>query len=354
MNTKTFSDRFRSARILSGLSLQDLSDKLSNKIAKQTLHRYERGEMIPDEQNLKLLSEVLSVTPDFFARETKVELSTPEFRKLTKVPAKEEYRIIEYTKDYLERYLELEEIIGIREQFVNPLLNYRQINSFPDIEEAACKVRAEWGLGWDPIFNAVELLEDKNIKVIRLEVKDGFDGMQAWVNDTIPVIAYNDSNLRKYDRVRFTVMHELCHLLLEKQMKHLSYRPKETFCHQFAASILFPKEAVIRELGKGRNKLSIQELGFLKQQYGLSIQAIIFRLKDLDIISEAYFKRFFMVINQMGWRVEEPVEYYGIEKAGRFDQLIFRAIAEQLITMDKAASLKNVPPDQFKSTNFFI
>jgi hypothetical protein len=43
----------------------------------------------------------------------------------------------------------------------------------------------------------------------------------------------------------------------------------------------------------------------------------------------------------MNWRVEEPVDYEGKESSNRFDQLIFRALAEEVISVSKAASLKN-------------
>ena len=87
-----FAERFKSARVLNGLSLQDLADKLENKVSRQALHKYEKGEVIPDSEMINLLCTALNVRPDFFFRETVVELSEIEFRKLKKLPAKEEYR----------------------------------------------------------------------------------------------------------------------------------------------------------------------------------------------------------------------------------------------------------------------
>ena len=62
----TFSDRFKSARLLNGLSLQDLANALNNKISRQALHRYEKGEVIPDSEMVNLLSHALKVRPDYF------------------------------------------------------------------------------------------------------------------------------------------------------------------------------------------------------------------------------------------------------------------------------------------------
>jgi Zn-dependent peptidase ImmA (M78 family) len=223
------------------------------------------------------------------------------------------------------------------------------------VEEAAKFLRNKWNLGTDPIYNAVELLEDNHIKVVELEEVDGFDGLQTWVNGNIPVIVINKSRLKKEDRKRFTVMHELGHLLLIG-IKELPEVQQEKLCHQFAAAMLFPAEAMINELGEKRNRLLIQELGTLKQQYGISIQAIVMRAKDLEIISENYCKQFFFYLKQMHWKVEEPkdYDYEGTERATRFTQLIFRALAEELISMSKAASLSNQKLAEFRSESLMV
>ena len=341
-----FSERFRSARILSGLSLQDLADKIDNKISRQALHKYEKGEVVPDSEMINLLSNALNVRPDFFFREAKIEFTDIEFRKLKKLPAKEENKIIEDVKDKLSRYLELEEILSIQTRFENPLKDIEPINSFDQVEAAAKKVRADWKLGSDPIFNSIELLEDKHIKVVVVDGGEDFDGMQTWVNNAIPVIAINKGNIKSDDRVRFTVLHELAHLLLP--LKHLQEKQKEKYCHQFAAAMLLPAEAATEELGNGRSKLLIQELGLLKKQYGISIQAIVMRAKDLNIITDSYCKQFFFFMQQMGWKIHEPTEYKGVEESNRFDQLLLRALAEEIISVSKAASLRNQSLAEFR------
>lgn len=350
---KLFSERFKSARLMNGMSLQDLADKLGNTISKQALHKYEKGLVIPDSEMIGYLCEVLKVRPDYFFRENMVELGEIEFRKLKKLPSKDENRIVEFARDYVTRYLELEEIIGIATDFKNPLDGLQPVNNFSEVEVAAIKLREIWNLGNDPIFNAIELLEDNNIKVIELDAGDAFDGMQTFVKgNNIPVIALNVSKIKKDDRKRFTVMHELGHLLLP--IKHLPENEREKLCHQFAAAVLFPAISLRNELGLTRNRLYVQELGSLKKQYGISIQAIVMRAKDLNIISENYCRQYFFFIKQMGWKVDEPIEYTGIEKSNRFDQLLFRALAEDLISMSKAAALKNMKLADFRSQNLLV
>ena len=336
---KLFSERFKSARILNGFSLQDLADNLDNKISRQALHKYEKGEVIPDSDMISRLSKVLQVQPDFFFRDIKIELGDLEFRKLKKLPVKEQNKVVESTKDILSRYLELEEIIGIETKFENPLKNFPIISSFEDIEKAALKVRESWNLGLDPIYNSIELLEDNHIKVVSVYSEDSFDGMQTWLNQTIPVIVINRSNLKSADRVRFTVLHELGHLLLP--LGNLPDKIKEKYCNQFAAAMLIPKVTIQKELGISRKKLFIQELGELKKQYGISIQALMYRCKDLNIISESLLNQLVFIIAHNQWKIIEPVQYTGLEESNRFSQLLFRALAEELISMNKAAVLNN-------------
>lgn len=349
MSSPLFAERLKSARALNGLSLQDLADKMENQISRQALHKYEKGDVIPDSNMIGLLATALHVRPDFFMRETKIEFGEIEFRKLQKLPAKEEGRIIEEVKDILARYLELEEILGIETSFTNPLENIGPVKSFEDIEEAAVKLRLKWKLGTDPLYNCIELLEDNHIKVVQVNAGDSFDGMQTWVNGNIPVIAINRDKIKSADRTRFTILHELCHLLIKDLCNHPA-KQKEKFCHQFAAAMLLPARAAKNELGNGRTKIMIQELGLLKKQYGISIQAIVMRAKDLDIISDAYCKQFFFFLNQMGWKVTEPVEfnYEGTEESNRFRQLLYRALAEDIITQSKAASLNNQSLAEFR------
>ncbi len=345
-----FTERLKSARMLNGLSLQDLAEKLEKKMSRQALHKYERGDVMPDSEMLGFLAKALNVSPDFFWRDTKIEFGEIEFRKLRNLPAKEENRIIEEVKDKLSRYLELEEILNIKSAFDNPLKDIGEIKSFDDIEEAAKKLRSAWKLGNDPISNSIELLEDKHIKVIEVNAGiDGFDGMQTWVNNNIPVIAINKDKIKSPDRVRFTLLHELCHLLIKDLSRHPE-KSKEKYCHQFAAALLLPADAAKIELGKERTKILIQELGLLKKQYGISIQAIVMRSKDLGIISESYCRQFFFFLNQMGWKVSEPEEYQytGSEETNRFKQLLFRALAEEVISVSKAASLTNLSLAEFK------
>ena len=200
----------------------------------------------------------------------------------------------------------------------------------------------------------IELLEDNYIKVIFIEAGDEYDGMQTKiVGNNIPVIAINESKNKRADRKRFTAMHELAHLLLPIP-KDLPEKEKERICHQFAGAILFPAEALKKELGNKRTRIHVRELGALKKQYGISMQAIIMRAKDLEIISESTCRQLFVLFKQMNWRVDEPVSYEANESSNRFDQLLYRALAEDVISVSKAAALKNMKVAEFHQQSLSV
>lgn len=341
-----FADRFKSARLMNGFSLQDLAKAIDNKLSRQALHRYEKGEVIPDSEKINMLSKALNVNADYFFRSTEIELGDISYRKFNKISAKEASMISEKTKEYLSRYLELEEIIGLPNKFKNPLENHISITEYKHVNEAANILREKWELGKGPLFNIVELLEDKQIKVLKLAMDESLDGLQTLVNENIPVIVYNANKTNKPDRIRFTLLHELAHLLLN--FGEVTANKKETLCHEFSGAMLLPDDTLKKELGEHRSKLSMQELGNIKKQYGISMQAIVMRAKACGIISNSYTSKFFSFMDQMHWRVDEPIDYVGVEESNRFEQLLFRALIEDQISISKAASLSNMSLAAFK------
>ena len=72
----------------------------------------------------------------------------------------------------------------------------------------------------------------------------------------------------------------------------------------------------------------------------MSIQAILFRLKDLRIITASDYKRWCIDINKLGWKKREPIEI-SPEKPERFHQQVFRALSEGLIGEQEAEQLFN-------------
>jgi Zn-dependent peptidase ImmA (M78 family)/transcriptional regulator with XRE-family HTH domain len=352
-------ERLKSARMMSGISLQGLADKLKelgNSISKQGISKYEQGDASPNSEMVGLLSNILGVRPDYFYNDFNIEFADIEYRKLQSYSDKESQRIIEISRDALRRYLELEELLNIETQFVNPLKDF-VISDLKSVDLAANELRNIWKLGLNAIPNTIELLEDHHVKVIEIESDVKLDGFSTIANDKYPLVILNRTKLdEKADRKRWTALHELGHIVLN--LRHLGddEKQKEKYCHHFAGALLFPREIILKELGDKRSRLSFNELGALKAEYGISMQAIVYRAKDLEIISESYFRQFYQIFNQLGYRKNEPPKYdfNGKEKSHRFRQLLFRALAEEVISMSKAASLNNQKLAEFHNENMVI
>lgn len=151
------------------------------------------------------------------------------------------------------------------------------------------------------------------------------------------------------ERKRFTALHELGHLLLNFAVD-IPPRTIEKLCHRFAGAILLPKSSLFNELGESRSYIAINELVIIKESYGISIQAIMARAHDFGIISQDLYVSFRKWINSDIKHQKEKGfgSYKGTEHSSRFKQLIYRAAAEEIITLSKAASLSNKKLAQFR------
>ena len=345
----SFAENLQAARKMRGLSLQGLADRIGN-ISKQALNKYELGTMKPEGPMLNLLAQALEVSPDYFFRSARLELGPVEFRKKAKLTGKETDSIKEKIRDYLERYLEVEDMLGITHQFHSPFTKQdgpdskRRVASYQQVEEAASATLRHWQLGINPIPNVVETLEENGVCVLVLETSSSFNGLATHVSN-LPVIVLNETDTP--ERRRFTALHELGHLVLNTTAA--DDKETESYCHRFASAMLLPQEVVWREFGRTRKRISDYELIAVKNQYGISAQAIMRRLFDLDVINQSYYRHFF--IKMAANRMEKNFGKFQGErkKSYRFEQLIHRLVAEDLVSDAKAANLAGITLRAFRS-----
>ncbi len=328
---------------MAAFSQDQLVNSMGNIITKNAISKYEKGRMKPDGKVLLALAKALNVKPDYFFRPFTVEITNVEFRKKKSLPEKEARAIKQEVTDYIERYLEIEQFLNIGTSFFNPLRNI-QIKNVGDIERAALHLRQSWNLGLNALPNVIDLLENREIKVVEVEASESFDGFSGWTRDQIPILVIN-KNFNS-ERKRLTALHELGHLILDFP-SDLPEKTKERYCFGFAGALLLPEKVFRSEIGSVRTQLAVQELIALKEVYGISIQAIMARAKDLGIINEALFVRFREWINSN--RNEKDLgSYCQHEKAFRFRQLIYRAASEEIISLSKAANLSNQKLAEFR------
>jgi Zn-dependent peptidase ImmA (M78 family)/transcriptional regulator with XRE-family HTH domain len=324
----TLGQRIKQARKANNMSLRNLAEKAE--ISAMAISKYERDMDTPSSGVLLRLAQALGVSIDFLFRPYTVSVQLQAYRKHAALGVKGHESIQMRIQEWLERYLEVESFFQEEERSVT--LPVYSIHSIGQAEDAALALRENWNLGLDPIENLTQVLEDRCIKVGLVSGFEHFDAC-TFMADSIPVIV-SKAELPG-DRQRFNLGHELGHLILNVK----EGLDPESVCHRFVGAFLVPAQTARFELGSRRTTLDINELYMLKRKYGLSMQAWIFRAKDLGIISEKAAARLFKRFRANGWHRHEPGEALPPERPVRMERLIYRALAEDLISRSRAQEL---------------
>ena len=343
-------DRIKLARRKAGYSLRDLSDAMEDGVTAQAIGKYERGESVPSSGVLLKLSHALGVSLDYLLDAHGVTLAGVEFRTKAATPAREKAHVETEVLEWIERYLQIETILGLDSaEWQCPLAKPRRLRSADEAEELADTVREKWQLGIDPIPNMTELLEQKGLKVLTVKLPARISGFTCLVKRAdgeadLPVIVVN--NDFSLERRRLTLAHELAHRLIEPDC--LPDKDEEKAANVFAGAFLMPAQHLRREAGKHRNALGYKELVHLKRLYRVSGAALLVRLRQLNVISQSTLTYAFQTIAR-GWRTQEPEEIEPSRERGkretalRFERLCYRALAEGLISLNKASELLRLP-----------
>ena len=348
-----FGDRLKLARKKSGYSLRGLSDALDNHVTAQALGKYERDEMMPSSGVLIRLSKTLSVSLEYLLSEQVEELEAVEFRKLSRTSVGERARVSAEVIDCLQRYLTIEEILGLDSGVWHaPQSGNRFLGQEDDGEIVAEDMRREWQLGIDPIPNMTALLEDWGIKVLVLELPERVSGLTCLVRrhskkKKVPVIVVNRKTT--LERRRFTLAHELAHRLIDES----SPVDHEKASNVFAGAFLVPRDHLVREIGEARKAIGYQELIQLKRMYRVSAATLLVRFKQVGVISESTLAYAFQTFAR-GWRSSEPEPLEESSEEGqneaprRFERLCYWALAEGLISPVKAGELLQQPRNKIE------
>jgi len=236
---------------------------------------------------------------------------------------------------HLQKYLELESVLGMPAAFANPLAGSAPEGG-REAEAAADEARRCWELGSGPIVNLLGLLEDRGIKVCETRGIEGFEGLSGRFGN-VPFVAV--SMERPADRIRFTAAHELGHMLCGFD----DAESPEGECHAFGAAFLLPRAALERVFTPARRKVTLGDLAEIKETFGLSLQAIMYRAHGLGLVSDRQLRSFRETIKARGWAVTEPVAYAGQERATRFRRLLHYAVSAEILDVERAAGMAGVP-----------
>lgn len=329
-------DRIRQKRIIEGMSLQDLANELEKngrKLTRAILSKYELGQTTPNTLVLRDLAVVLKVKTDYFFIETNTHIEWQAFRKKAALTQTKQEQIKTMAMQKAEQFVSIEHSCGISPEltFLPPA---RVCLNVEEAEQVAKELRELWGLGDNPIKSMSELLENRVIILIPLSTKAmAIDGLVGTLSGNRKIIVYEEQ--KSVERTRLTITHELGHLLLGSKNEI----GNEKLANRFASAFLVPAKKLKHEMGNKRTSLSIPELCLLKEKYGISIQALTYRAKDLGILSESAFRSMFISFRSKGIHTIEPRCWKYTERPKLAQQYVFLAVAEGRISEIKAQEI---------------
>lgn len=338
-----FGLRLRQARRAAALSLRELASQVG--VSQTAILKVEQGELFPSSDLLLALSRALGIEVDRLFRPFTVSLSQLRFRRSAPFGEKLYRAIEQQVVDQLERRLEFEALTPAPSAPFDGSFLPERVASLDEVEALAERVREVWGVGSAPLSRLIDLFESRGVRVVAVDLDESrFDGLFALAGE-LPILVLNRS--WPGDRQRFSLAHELAHLLLRDRIE--PGLDEESACNRFAGAFLFPKEAVVSWFGRHRRQIEWRELLLAKEEYGISMQAIVHRLTELSLVGVAYGRKLASEFRRRGWREREPGPQYPAERPHLFEQMVLHALNEGHFGESKAAELLNLSVHELRA-----
>lgn len=340
-------ERLTQARRRRGWTKVQLAEAVG--VTPQSIANYEKGRQTPSD--LPAVAEALDFPVAFFSRPTpeSVEPSHATFRALSAMTARQRDAVLAAA----ELGVEFERTC-MRHRFYLPPPAVPHLGDQVgqnDPETAAAMVRAEWGLGNQPIANMIHLLEAKGVRVYTLDGEDRRVGAFCiWRHDT-PFVFLNMA--QSAERVRFDAAHELGHLVMHRSGPADAARrdpDQEREANHFAGAFLMP-EMVVRAVAP--RLATADDMRRLKIRWGVAVMALAYRLKQLGLLrGPRHERRLFATISGRGWRRDEP-DPIRAETSSIYQQII-DALRERGITLQALARDLGVYTDDLAGLIFGV
>jgi Zn-dependent peptidase ImmA (M78 family)/transcriptional regulator with XRE-family HTH domain len=282
-----------------GWTQTELAEKLN--VNQPIIAKLEGDRINPPPQLVEKLSLASGFPPVFFSREP--ESDFPAGSLLFRSHA------VMTVKEAAEMYRYAQVTFGL----VKTMLTKKKFKPFPanlptgisdDPHIAAAVTRSELGLSPDkPIPHLTNALEKAGVLVLALprpfEHREAFS-LWAGFDRSRPVIVLAGGKVG--DRLRMTVAHELGHLVMHKPLVNAVHEvEKQAF--QFAAEFLMPEKQMRLEIIPPVN---LDTFASLKQRWGVAIQSLVVRARELEIINQRKYTYLFQQLSARGWRTREP------------------------------------------------
>ena len=331
--------RIKQFRLANAMSLDELVAATGGIVSKVALSKYERGMMKPSNKVLNSLAKALNVKIIHLVNPPDIKIEFIAYRKGSGLAKREQINVESLISSKLEDRIKIQDLL-FHNYKPNLPVKFYHIRSLSDVENASVDLRNKWKLGLDPVSSITQSLESNFVHTISIKSDKPFDGISALAYTQsaaglqLKAAAVVSKSNIPGERQRLNLAHELGHIVLNISPDI----DEEKAAFRFGGAFLAPADTIYKIVGRKRDHFQMKELYLLKKIFGISIQSLLFRLKDLDIISVSSFSTWFKIINKNNWKKNEPMSMKE-EKSQWFERNVLRAFSESLISSGEAASL---------------
>lgn len=304
--------RITEAREARLLNISQLADIIG--VTRQIVSKYEQGTSQPSEAVLRKMSTVLEFPLEFFFKPIlagNINEGTVFYRSLKSSEANVRSMIrikCNWTGEvyaYLNKYLKLP---GLNLPQLDLMVNKSSLSD-DEIEEIAMATRDYWGLGVRPIDNLIYLLEKNGFVISTAEINCEKTDACSEIKQGVPVI-FLDKGLKSACRIRFSLAHELGHVLMHGYITKDDLNDKsileriEHEANRFASAFLMPADSFIEEI----RSMSLTYFIALKSKWKVSIGAMIYRCQDLKVLDADQVLMLRKHMSYKKWTKAEPLD----------------------------------------------
>jgi len=327
------------ARESRGLVQRDLAEKLG--ISAGKLCRVEQDDQSFTQEMIERLCQVLNYPHSFFYQQGEAYISNAiNFRKRVKVPSKVLMPIEAQISIFR---LNIETLLTQLNQLA-PRIPVLDVTTLGSPEEAAKQLRKQWKIPKGPLQDLTGLIEAKGIPVVSFDFgTDRVDSRTILVSGKHPVIVTNKR--LQGDRQRFSLAFELGHIVMHAFSSPALDRPINHEANVFAAELLMPAEDIRKDL---EEHITIPRLGELKKKWKVSMQALMYRANDLELLTPNQERYLISQFNSLKIRRREPEELdIPVEKPLLMRDLITRYRSAQKMSVKEMATLLHLTAEEF-------
>ncbi|KDE09929.1 helix-turn-helix domain-containing protein [Rhodococcus aetherivorans] len=341
--------RLTQARRLAGMTKKAVADRIG--VSAVAVGQWEAGTASPRPDNVDALAWVLDVPVAFLAAGrpyARLDAADAHFRSLRRTPVGQRDKAISFTEQVWELTYALEKRVRLPSVDL-PGFSAGEVEQtdFPtDPVAAARALRQHWGLGTRRISRMVRTMEQHGIIVTLVPFAGtATASVDAFSTSKLPrpIVVLTPDRADDVYRHRFSAAHELGHLLM-----HSDCLPGDTQQEReadlFAAEFLTPQAQITPLLP---SRLDFAKLGELSAQWGVSVDSLLRRCKEVGAVSEATYRRAHQrlaALRSSGLFAHEPVDSYPGEKPALLRSAFEVAESHGFTLKDLAAELRITLP----------